>query len=347
MKKLIIGLFISLLMATSAMADYTLIVPQKPGGGTSVWAEIIARNLSRFLDEPVVVRHIPGAKDIPGFNKFYTDLMNDDKVIMVSHGGNGISFLLDDVEYSYDGLSSIGMMNLDIVVGRKVDANGEWKYAGGSGSEPDGMAMAMMICGPQKTTGDILTCWNETMTWINGLSGSERRLMFMRGETNISRESPAAWKKFMEQLPENMVWFTHGVFDLALGRQVPDMNFPGTQFEDVYYKTWGVMPEGEFYESYKMMRNWRDVIQKALWVREGNPNTDKLRTAMKEMLADPEAVADIQRKAGNYEWIIGEDGDKVVDYLRTLITSASLQVAVWWTQNAYGFDTIFKPELAE
>lgn len=346
MKKTIATLFLSMVMSVSAFADYTLIVPQKPGGGTSVWSEIIATHLGKFLDEPVVIKHIPGAKDIPGFNKFYTDLMQDDKTIMVSHGGNGVSFLLDDVEYSYDGLASIGMMNLDIVVGRKVDAT-EWIYAGGSGSEPDGMAMAMMICGPQETTEGYMTCWNEQMTWINGLSGGERRLMFLRGESTISRESPAAWKKFMAEAPENVIWFTHGVYDLALGRQVPDMNFPGTQFEDMYKEVWGVEPAGDFYDSYKMIRNWRDVIQKALWVREGNPNTEKFRQALKDMLADPEAVAAIEKKAGKYEWIVGEDGDKVVDYLRTLISPRSLEVAVWWTQNAYGFDTVYKPELAK
>ena len=31
-------------LATSAAADYTLIVPQAPGKGTSVWGEIIAKN---------------------------------------------------------------------------------------------------------------------------------------------------------------------------------------------------------------------------------------------------------------------------------------------------------------
>ena len=46
-----------------ARADYTLIVPQAPGQGTSVWASIIAKGLSKFTDEPVVVRHIPGARD--------------------------------------------------------------------------------------------------------------------------------------------------------------------------------------------------------------------------------------------------------------------------------------------
>ena len=45
MKKLLLGVIASMFMATSAMADYTLIVPQAPGKGTSVWSEIIAKNI--------------------------------------------------------------------------------------------------------------------------------------------------------------------------------------------------------------------------------------------------------------------------------------------------------------
>ena len=84
MKKFLLSVAMTLGLATTASADYTLIVPQEPGKGTSVWSEIIARNLSRFTDEPVVIRHIPGARDIPGFNKFFNELMFDDKTIMES-----------------------------------------------------------------------------------------------------------------------------------------------------------------------------------------------------------------------------------------------------------------------
>ena len=31
-----------------ALADYTLVVPQKPGGGTSVWAQIVAKEWEKL-----------------------------------------------------------------------------------------------------------------------------------------------------------------------------------------------------------------------------------------------------------------------------------------------------------
>ena len=134
-KSLLLGAIASVFMVTQAMADYTLIVPQAPGKGTSVWGEIIAKNLEKFIGEPVVVRHIPGARDIPGFNKFHKSLRFNDKTIMVAHGGNGVSYLLDKIDYNYFDYELIGSMNNDIVLGKqagKDEKSGTWTIAGGS-----------------------------------------------------------------------------------------------------------------------------------------------------------------------------------------------------------------------
>lgn len=336
---------------TAAQANYTLIVPQEPGKGTSVWAEIIARNLSKYTDEPVVVRHIPGARDIPGFNEFHNKLRKDPKTIMVAHGGNGVSFLLDKVDYDYQQYDSIGMMNLDIVVGKNKNINdktGTFKVAGGSGLEPDGMAIAMMVCGPQPNTDSYLDCFKKRVIWVNGVKGNERRLGFMRGEFNTTRESPAAWIKHYtgsKADPKNIIWFTHGIYDLTTRTQIADPNFPDTQFEEQYKRVWGEYPKGDLYEAYRLTRNWRDVIQKSLWVNKGNPNTEKLRDALRKMISDPEAIAALEKDTGKYPWIVGSDGNKVIEELKKLINENSLRTAVKWNQEAYGFPSVFKPEL--
>ena len=354
MKKILMGAVAALSMtASAAFADYTLVVPQEPGKGTSVWAEIIARNLSKFTDEPVVVRHEPGARDIPGFNKFENELKNDDKMIMVAHGGNGVSFLLDDVDYNYFEYDLIGSNNNDIVLGKHEGADeksGVWRIAGGSGFEPDGAAMAMLLCGPQADGGSVdayLACWRERAVWISGVSGGEKRLGFMNGEFDVARESPAAWNKFYSEIEGNVLWITHGILNLETGEQMEDPNYPGTQFEEVYKSLWGEYPQGELYNAYKLTRNWRDAIQKSLWVRAGNPNTEKLRAALSAMLADEESMAEIKELAGDYPWIVGEDGPAMLEFLKSLITEEALKAAVRWNQEAYGFPSVYKPELLE
>ena len=115
MKKIVLTLITSLACVV-AQADYRLIVPQAPGGGTSVWANVMAPHLARVLGEPVIIEHIPGANDTPGFNKFHNSLQKDPKVIMVAHGGNAESFLTDKVDYNYDLYEPIALVNLNIFI---------------------------------------------------------------------------------------------------------------------------------------------------------------------------------------------------------------------------------------
>ncbi len=349
-KRFILGAAASMVIASSAMADYTLIVPQAPGKGTSVWSEIIAKNLEKFLGEPVVVRHIPGARDIPGFNKFHNSLRFDDKTIMVAHGGNGVSYLLDDVDYDYFDYELIGSMNNDIVLGKHDGADeksGNWTIAGGSGFEPDAAAVAMLLCGPQgnNTIDEYLACWRERVTWVNGVSGGEKRLGFQNGEFDVARESPAAWKRFYSGIEGNELWFTHGILDLVNKKQMADPNFPGTQFEDLYEELWGERPHGDLYNAYMLTRNWRDAIQKSLWMNKGNPNVEKVRAALTAMINDPVASAEIYAKTGEYPWI--QDGPALLAILKSLITEKALKDAVRWNQEAYGFPSVYKPELLE
>lgn len=347
MKKILA--LLTLAMAGFAHADYTMIVPQPPGNGTSVWAGIIAKGLEKHLGEKIVIQHIPGAKDIPGFNEFHNKLRFDDKTIMVSHGGNGVSYLVDKIDYDYKHYDSIGMTNLNIVLGRKAELDikkDRVKLAGGSGLEPDGMAIAMLACGNLPTKEDYLKCWDGKVVWINGVKGGERRLGFQRGEFNTTRESVAAWFKFYADMSENKLWFHHGIYNLKTGKQQDDPNFPqGYQFETVFKQIHGVAPQGEFYEAYKLERNFRDVLQKALWVNKGNPNTEKLRTALRNMLKDQETMLALEKDTGKYEWIVGEDGNKVVGILRNNITPDKLKTLVYWHDNAYKFQSVYKPEL--
>ena len=121
--------------ATTALADITVVNPQKPGGGTTVWTEIIMKELEKHLGERIVIRNIPGARDIPGINKFHNELRFDENTIVVTHGGNGVSFLQEEVDYNYAEYDSIGLMNLNIIMGKVKGADmDKAKFAGTSGA---------------------------------------------------------------------------------------------------------------------------------------------------------------------------------------------------------------------
>ena len=92
MRKLVMSLSMMIGMTSTASADYIFVVPQKPGGGTTVWTEIVAKNLPHSLVRKLSSKLFPAQEIFPTSNKFHNDLQKNDKTVMVSHGGNGVSF---------------------------------------------------------------------------------------------------------------------------------------------------------------------------------------------------------------------------------------------------------------
>jgi len=349
-KKLILSAVLFVVSIT-AHAEYIMVIPQKPGGGTSVWAQIVATEMEKYLDEKIVLKHIPGARDIPGFNEFHNNLQQDDKVIMVSHGGNGVAFLQEEVDYNYADYESVGLMNLNIIMGIRTGTNEDNpSLAAGSGMVPEAFAMALLICGPNKTVDEYIACFGEHVTWVKGMSSGERRLAWKRGELTATRENPAAFKKHaMPTIEEGQarVWMHHGILNAATGTHSDDPNYPELQLEILFEKRWGVAPSGDFYNAYKLVKSFRDGLQKALWVRAGNPNLETLRNALAQVAASEESMAIIRAKVGDYEWLIGEDGNKQRDTLMTFVTKAALLNLVKFNNEALGLKSIYKSTLAE
>ena len=346
MKKFIASVLLALTLSTPALADYTFVVPQKPGAGTSQWAEIIAKELEPFLGEKIKIKFIPGARDIPGFNKWHNTMRDDDKAVMVSHGGNGVSFLQEEVDYDYRQYDSVGLMNLNIIAGKLKGADMDKpSFAAGSGMVPEAFAFTMLICGPDKSVEEYTACIKEKVTWVKGMSGAERRLAFKRGELNGTRENPAAYKKHVGPNENAELWFHHGILQ-ADGSHADDPNYPGYQFEALFEKRWGVKPSGDMYNAYKLVKSFRDGMQKALWVNKGNPNRQKLVDALNAMANDESAMANIRKKVGKYDWLIGEAGNSHRDTLMTFVTAEALSTLVKFNRNALGLNSVEKIELA-
>jgi hypothetical protein len=353
MKNWLIGLTVAF-AATMAHAEYKMIVPQEPGGGTSVWASIIAKHLEPKLGEKIVIVHIPGARDIPGFNKFHNELRKDPKTIMVSHGGNAESFLSEKVDYNYKDYEPIGGMNLSIVTAYRssIDPYAKdsiIKFAAGSGNNPDMMAFTLLTCGELPTLDAYLECYKKKTAFVKGMNSGERRLSFMRGELNATRESTAAFIKHVQPMidkGEAKLWFSHGVLDLTSGKVKIDPNYPQAgSLEQVYKAKWGKAPKGPLYDAYILVKQYRDSLQKALWMDKGNPNALRVKGALVAMINDPEAQKDIERDSGKYEWLVGKDLVATVDVLNKLTTEKALKDLVRWQSEAFGVAAIYKSEL--
>ena len=343
MKKFLLSLMLTLGVGV-AHADYTMVVPQAAGGGTDVWARIVAKQLEKKLGEPILIKNLPGINDIPGFNAFHNALRKDPKTIMVAHGGNAESFLVHKVDYDYSEYQPIGLMNLTIMVGHRNDSDPFTgvKFSAGSGMNPDVMAMTLLLCGPNKTMEEYLKCFREKIVYVKGMKGNERRLAYMRGELNVTRETTAAYFKHSRKVEQNVDWFSHGIMDIDTGKIVADKNFPGLTFQEVYKKKWGVEPSGEFYDMYLLVKSYRDVLQKSMWMDRGNPNAEKVTQALRDVVADKEALAEIQKQTGDYEFIIGNDVNKATDALRKQTTDQALKNLVWFVSVGLGQEAYLK-----
>jgi hypothetical protein len=348
MKKLILSLLLTVGITTSALAEtYTFVVPQKPGSGTTIWTEIVLKELQRFLPEDTLkLRNFPGARDIPAVNAFQNELRFDNTIVMVSHGGNGVSFLQEQVDYNYADWESIGMMNLNIIVGKRLDADLEnIVFASKSGRVPDAMGMALLLCGPMGSIAEYTTCFKEHVNWVPGFgNGGDRRLAFKRGELTVDRENPAAYKKHVASNPDAEVWFHHGILQ-ADGSHADDPNYPGKQMEILYEAKWGEAPSGPMYDSYVLVKSFRDALQKAFWVNAGNPNAEKLQKALLEMSKDEKAIAAIQKKVGKYDWVIGKQGNARRDTLMSFVTEESLRNLVAFSNNALNIKAVYKSKI--
>jgi hypothetical protein len=327
MKKLLMALVLTLSITGSAFAEtFTFVVPQKPGSGTTVWTEIVLKELQRFLpNDTLKLRNFPGARDIPAVNAFQ-----------------------EDVDYNYADWESIGMMNLNIIVGKRFDTDMEnIIFASKSGRVPDAMGMAMLLCGPGKSIDEYSSCFKSHVNWVPGFgNGGARRLAFKRGELTVDRENPAAYKKHVASNPDTSVWFHHGILQ-ADGSHADDVNYPGKQMEILFEEKWGVAPSGPMYDAYKLVKSFRDSLQKALWVNKGNPNAEKLQAALLEMSKDPQAIKAIQKKVGKYDWVIGEAGNNQIDTLMTFITEDSLKDLIKFSNDALSIPAVYKEKLVK
>ena len=212
---------------------------------------------------------------------------------------------------------------------------------------PEIMAITLLLTGPDQ---DPIEVFNKNITWVKGMKGSERRLAFMRGDLNATRENPAAYKKHVMPLIEKGVaytWFHHGLLDVESGQHINDPNFTEPTFETLYKETWGVDPSGDFYDAYKLVKSWRDALQKAFWVNKDNPNKQKLVDALDKMIGDPESMANIEKKVGKYEWRTGANGDEAVKTLKSFITPQALKTLTDFGNQQLGFNTVYKEQLTQ
>ena len=84
------------------------------------------------------------------------------------------------------------------------------------------------------------------------------------------------------------------------------------------------------------------MLQKALWMNKGNPNTTKVTLALLDMLKDEEAMNAIEKKVGDYDWFIGDELLEVVNILEANKNPRSKVYLIKWQREVLGYNAINK-----
>ena len=345
---MVLSLFATTSIATAA--DYTITIPHKP---VNAWSTALLQEWKKVLKKDVALKYHPGARQIPGVNYWHNNLQNNDDSMLFTHGGNAMAHLLETVDYDLRLYTPVGAQNLAIIVLRKTDVDwDEWYNGNGKviaaynpGVEPDLMALTLLWCGDDKTMDQYLKCYKDKFITVRAMKGSDRTLAYKRGELNMLRGNPTNYARKWHSIENSELWFSHGVFNMTTGKIDADPNGYRT-FNDVFEARWGHLPSGRYYDAYVLIKNYRDLLQKILWVGPNNPNAKELQDTLRETVKEgTETRANINKTMGVYNWLIGDEVKVAFTKLQAQTTEQALKDVIWWYNEAFGFQTEYKEDM--
>ena len=315
--------------------------PSKPGAqGTTLWGDTTVKELQKYTEHTLVPRFKSGARGKISLKSYSK---SDKSTLLITHGGNGESFLMEDVgDFDYAKYDAMVIMNSSMWISKVTNRKGIMTFPldGGSGFGPDWLSVGMMECGPKRTTtvDNFLSCVNTEMKLIGGFKkGGMRRKAFndelLQGSRDTMASALSASKRQYDA-GTHEVWYSHGIVSKD-GKVGDPNNEKGKQtFEEAYNIQHGVMPSGPVYNAYVLNQAYRDGIQKAMFTHKDNPYKDDISKAVSKMLANPESVAKLQSRLGLYPWLNTNDSQDHANYITSIKTDTNskdlLRIAKEW-----------------
>jgi hypothetical protein len=319
------------MMIGTVMAEYRLVIPSPKGTGTSIWGEVVAAELEKYLGERIVIENISGGAGNLGLEIFNTKYKNNPKVILLAHGGNANAWLIEEVNWSFYDWDPIVIQPYNITT--TIYTGWDWQnekldLANCSGCVPETLAWTM------------LKGW-DNINFIRKMSASDAQQAWLRRDFKYIREPASRHIKNTAPLVDQgkaVRLFNHGIYYPDQGF-VQDYNWPGTPtVVELYEKIYGKQPEGPIYEAYILAAVWRDGLQKGLFMHKG-AESQKVVDAFKSMMNNKQSRTNLIEKLGDYPIFYGEDSKRVMDSLYRYVTRERLQFLVEFVRENMGWST--------
>jgi hypothetical protein len=330
--KFILTIIATFFMLTGvAMADYRLIIPSPHGTGTSIWGQVVAEELEKYLGERIIIEHIDGGKGNLGLEVFNTRYRDDPRAILLAHGGNANAWLIEDVNWTFYDWDPIVIQPYNITT--TIRAGYDWQnetlnLADCSGCVPETLAWTMLIG------------W-DNINFVRSMNASDAQQAWMRGDFNYIREPASRHISNTAPLVDQGLavrLFNHGIFMPGDGF-VADYNWPDTPTAvELYRQVHGRDPRGPVYEAYILSAVWRDGLQKGLFMHKGG-ESQRVLDAFREMMENEESRNYLIERLGDYPIFYGEESRAVMEDLYSYVTRERLQYLVDFARNNMRWST--------
>jgi tripartite-type tricarboxylate transporter receptor subunit TctC len=304
-----------------------VVVPTSPGGSLDVYIRTLAPFLEKHLPgkPAVVVRNMPGAGGIAASNQFQQRAKPDglNAIGVTSSVVASFVFQRSKVQFDLDRWQPVLLspQGAVIYVSSTLGVRGPQDIAKLKGQK--------LVFGGQAATGGpartivALELLGVRPTYVWGLSGGPVRLAFERGEFNINYDTTPSYVKSVTRLVETgraVPLFSLGIFD-AKGNVVRDPNFPELPtFVEAYELVHGKKPSGPEFEAWKTLTQMGVMFNKAIMLPAETPRhiVDAWRTAVRNILQDPEFRRTAAAVIEGYPQFIGEEARPVIREATTL-----------------------------
>ena len=200
----VVGVLLAVSPRAGSPTDFTMILPQKAGGGTALFGTEFTEQMSKVMGTRIRWVFIPGQDQMKGPNVFHREYKDDEGAMVTI--GDGLAWLISPrVEYDLSEWDPIVIQPANITIFGRDGFEKDIRWgAGHIGSLPDIMAVAKI--------------WGmENINYVAGFNkGKARRMAYLRGELNLARGNV---KYFLKTIKPEVVkgnstlLFHHGLWD--------------------------------------------------------------------------------------------------------------------------------------
>lgn len=317
----------------------TIVVPHAPGGGTDIFARLIARYLPKYIPgEPtIIIRNMPGGMTNIGGNYVYLTAKRDGLTVLAGSGASAMNSFLrtKGTRFSYDDMPLImGTPTGDIFYTRphlcskpedivKVGQNLVFGHSPPPYSTTTAFLLGREVLG-FKTKKDVLAFH----------SGADTRRAFLTNEIDIAGESTMGYAKGVYPLVKKgevtPLWQT-GIYDPEKGivreggvaADVPLTN-------EVYERIYGKVPSGPACDALEAYVAYIKGITKVLLFP---PGTEKYATIVREAAKKMEQDLGFQKEAKKMflgaPIYTGQSAVKIMEYAATKAEASKSWIQGW------------------